>query len=105
MSNEIENYGIFKKEHIDKLKVDIEDILGGKVNGEDEKLEVFKHISNLKIAVDGISEDGVDGINQLKSLKDLEKFDKSEFMKKLRIDEVIEKEEELWVVFLRLVIF
>ena len=83
MSNDIENYGIFKKEYVDKLKVDIEKILDGKVNDEEEKLEILKHISNLKIAIDGISEED-------------KEFDQSEFKKKLRIDEVIEKEEELW---------
>ena len=82
MNDDIENYGILKKEVIDKLKVDIEDILDGRVNDEDEKLDVLKQISNLKIKLDGISEED-------------KTFDKSEFKKKLRIDELIEK-EELW---------
>ena len=83
MSNDIENYGIFKKENIDKLKVDIEDILDDKVNDEDEKLDLLKKISNLKIKLDEISEED-------------ETFNKSEFQKKLRIDELIKKERELW---------
>ena len=83
MSDDIENYGILKKEVIDKLKVDIENILDGRVNDEDEKLDVLKQISNVKIKLDEISEED-------------ETFDKSEFQKKLRIDELIEKEEELW---------
>ncbi len=83
MSNDIEDYGIFKKEVIDKLKVDIEDILDGRVSDEDGKLDILKQISNLKIKLDGIAEED-------------ETFDKSEFQKKVRIDELIEKEEELW---------
>ncbi len=83
MGNDIENYGIFKKENIDKLKVDIEDILDDRVNDEDEKLDLLKQLSNLKIKLDEISEED-------------EIFDKSEFQKKLRIDELIEKEAELW---------
>ena len=47
MGDDIENYGIFKKENIDKLKVDIEDILGDRVHDEDEKLDLLKKISNL----------------------------------------------------------
>ena len=83
MNDDIENYGILKQEVLDKLKVDIEDILDGRVNHEDEKLNVLKQISNIKIKLDEISE------------KD-KTFDKSEFQKKLRIDILIEKEEELW---------
>ena len=83
MSNDIENYGMLKKEVIDKLKVDIQDILDGKVYDEDEKLNVLKQISNLEIKLDEIS--GKD-----------ETFDKSEFQKKLKLDKLIEKEEELW---------
>ena len=83
MNDDIENYRILKKEVIDKLKVDIEDILDGRVNDEDEKLDVLKQISNVKIKLDGISEED-------------KTFDKSEFQKKLRIDELIEKEKELW---------
>ena len=83
MSNDIENYGMLKKEVIDKLKVDIQDILDGKVNDEDEKLNVLKQISNLEIKLDEIS--GKD-----------ETFDESEFQKKLKLDKLIEKEEELW---------
>ena len=83
MSDDIENYGMLKKEVIDKLKVDIQDILDGKVNDEDEKLNVLKQISNLEIKLDEIS--GKD-----------ETFDKSEFQKKLKLDKLIEKEEELW---------
>ena len=83
MSDDIENYGIFKKEVIDELKVDIEDILDNRVNSEDEKLDLLKQISNLKIRLDGMSEED-------------ETFDSLEFQKKLRIDELIEKEEELW---------
>ena len=83
MSNDIENYGIFKKEHIDKLKGDIDDILDGRIYDEDEKLDVLKQISNLKIKLDGISEED-------------KTFDKSEFQKKLRFDELMQKEEELW---------
>ena len=83
MGDDIENYGILKKEVIDKLKVDIEDILDGKVNNEEKKLDLLKQISNLKIKLDRMSEED-------------EAFDESEFQKKLRIDELIEKEEELW---------
>ena len=83
MSDDIDNYGIFNKEVIDKLKVDIEDILDGRVSDEDGKLDVLKQISNLKIKLDGVSEED-------------KMFDKSEFQKKVRIDELIEKEEELW---------
>ena len=83
MSDDIENYGIFNKEVIDKLKVDIEDILDDRVNDEDEKLDLLKQISNLKIKLDGISEED-------------KTFDKSEFEKKVRIDHLIEAEEELW---------
>ena len=83
MGNDIENYGIFKKEIIDKLKVDIEDILDDRVNDEDEKLDLLKKISNLKIKLDEISEED-------------ETFNKSEFQKKLKIDESLEKEGELW---------
>ena len=83
MGNDIENYGIFKKENMDKLKIDIEDILGGRVNDEDEKLDLLKKISNLKIKLEGISEEDAT-------------FNKSEFQKKLRIGALIEKEGELW---------
>ena len=83
MSDDIENYGILKKDVLDKLKGDIEDILDDKVNDEDEKLDVLRQISNLRIKLDVIS-------------KEDDKFDKSEFQKKLRIDELIEKEGELW---------
>ena len=83
MSNNIENYGILKKEVIDKLKVDVENILDGRVNDEDEKLDVLKQVSNVKIKLDGISEED-------------ETFDESEFKKKLRLDELIEKEQKLW---------
>ena len=83
MGSDIENYGIFKKENIDKLKVDIEYVLDDRVNDEDEKLDLLKKISNLKIKLDEISEED-------------ETFNKLEFQKKLRIDELIEKEEELW---------
>ena len=83
MGNDIKNYGIFKKENIDKLKDDIENILDGRVNDEVKKLDLLKKISNLKIELDGISEE--DKI-----------FNKSEFQKKLRIDELIQKEGELW---------
>ena len=83
MSTGIESYGIIKKEVFDRLKVDIEDILDGRVNDEDEKLDLLKKISNLIIRLDGISEED-------------ETFNKLEFQKKLRIDELIEKEGELW---------
>ena len=83
MSDDIENYGILKKEVIDKLKVEIQGILDGRVNDEDEKLDVLKQISNLKIKLDGISEED-------------ETFDKLEFQKKLRVNELTEKEEVLW---------
>ena len=83
MGDDIENHGILKKEVLDKLKGDIEDILDDKVNDEDEKLDVLRQISNLIIKLDVISEED-------------DKFDKSEFKKKLRLDELIEKEEELW---------
>ena len=83
MSDDIENYGILKKDVLDKLKGDIENILDDKVNDEDEKLDVLRQISNLRIKLDVISEED-------------DKFDKSEFQKKLRLDELIRKEEELW---------
>ncbi len=83
MSNNIEDYGILKKEVIDKLKVDIQNILDGRVNDEDEKLDVLKQVSNVKIKLDGLSEED-------------ETFDESEFQKKLKLDELIEKEQELW---------
>ena len=54
------------------------DILDDRVNDEDEKLDLLKKISNLKIKLDGISEED-------------ETFNKSEFQKKLRIDELIKK--------------
>lgn len=83
MSNNIESYGILKKKVIDKLKVDIENILDGRVNDENEKLDVLKQVSNIKIKLDEIS-------------KEDETFDESEFQKKLRVDELIVKEQELW---------
>ena len=83
MIDDIKNYGIFKKEVVDKLKVDIENILDGRINDEDEKLDVLKQISNLKIKLDGISEED-------------KTFDKSEFEKRLRFEELLEKEKELW---------
>ena len=83
MIDDIKNYGIFKKEVVDKLKIDIENILDGRINDEDEKLDVLKQISNLKIKLDGISEED-------------KTFDKSKFEKSLRLEELIEKEEELW---------
>ena len=83
MIDDIKNYGIIKKEVVDKLKVDIENILDGRINDEDEKLDVLKQISNLKIKLEGISEED-------------KTFDESEFEKKLRIEELIKKEEELW---------
>ena len=83
MGNDIENYGTFKKESIDKLKVDIDYILDDRVNDEDEKLDLLKKISNLKIKLDEISEED-------------KTFDKSGFEKKLRLEELIEKEEKLW---------
>ena len=83
MSDDIGNYGILKKEVIDKLRGDIEDILDGRVNDENVKLDVLKQISNLRIKLDVISEED-------------ETFDKSEFQKKVRIDELMDKEKELW---------
>ena len=83
MSDGIENYGVLKKEVTDKLKGDIEDILNNRVNDEDEKLDVLKQISNLRIKLDAISDED-------------DTFDKSEFQKKLRICELLEKEEDLW---------
>ena len=83
MIDDIKNYGILKKEVADKLKVDIESILDGRINDEDEKLDVLKQISNLKIKLDGISEED-------------KTFDKSEFEKRLRFEELLEKEKELW---------
>ena len=76
-------YGIFKKEVVDELKIKIDGVLDGNVNTEDDKLDVLKQISNLEIKLDRISEED-------------ETFDKSEFQKKMRIDELIEKEKELW---------
>ena len=83
MSNDIKSYGTLKKEVIDKLKGDIEDILDNWISDEDEKLDILKQISNLEIKLDAISEED-------------DNFDKSEFQKKLRISELIEEEEELW---------
>ena len=83
MSDDINNYGILKKEIVDQLKIDIENTLNGRINDEDEKLDVLKQISNLKIKLDGISEED-------------KTFDKSKFEKNLRLEELIEKEEELW---------
>ena len=83
MIDDVMNYGILKKEVADKLKFDIESILDGRIDDEDEKLDVLKQISNLEIKLDVIS--GED-----------ETFDKSEFQKKLKLDKLIEKEEELW---------
>ena len=83
MRDDIRNYGILKKEVVDKIKSDIEDILDGRVNDEDKKLYVLKQISNLQIRLDKMSEED-------------ETFDKSELQKKLRLEELIEKEEELW---------
>ena len=76
-------YGIFKKEVVDELMIKIDGVLNGNVNREDEKLDVLKQISNLEIKLDRISEED-------------ETFNKSEFQKKMRIDELIEKEKELW---------
>ena len=83
MIDDTKNYGILKKEVVDKLKVDIENVLDGRINDEDEKLDVLKQISNLKIKLEGISEED-------------KTFDESEFEKKLRIEELIKKEKELW---------
>ena len=83
MIDDTKNYGILKKKVVDKLKVDIENVLDGRINDEDEKLDVLKQISNLKIKLDGISEED-------------KTFDKSKFEKNLRLEELIEKEEELW---------
>jgi len=83
MIDDTKNYGILKKEVLDKLKVDIENIWDGRINDEDEKLDVLKQISNLKIKLEGISEED-------------KTFDESEFEKKLRIEELIKKEKELW---------
>ena len=82
MIDDIKNYGILKKEVVDKLKVDIENILEGRINDEDEKLDVLKQISNLKIKLEGISEED-------------KTFDESEFEKKLDW-RIIKKEKELW---------
>ena len=57
MSNDIKSYGTLKKEVIDKLKGDIEDILDNRISDEDEKLDVLKQISNLEIRLDAISEE------------------------------------------------
>ncbi len=76
-------YRFFKKEVIDKLKVKIDNVLDGNVNGEDDKLDVLKQVSNLKIKLDEVS-------------KENETFDKPEFQKRMRFDELIEKEKELW---------
>ena len=81
MSDDI--YGIFKKEVVDELKIKIDGVLDGNVNTEDDKLDVLKQISNLEIKLDRISEED-------------KTFDKSEFQKKMRFDELIEKEKELW---------
>ena len=83
MRDDIRSYGILKKEVVDKIKSDIEDILDGRVNDEDKKLYVLKQISNLQIRLDKMSEED-------------ETFDESELQKKLRLEELIEKEEELW---------
>ena len=76
-------YGIFKKKVVDELKIKIDGVLNGNVNREDEKLDVLKQISNLEIKLDRLSEEDPT-------------FDKSEFQKKMRFDELIEKEKELW---------
>lgn len=76
-------YGIFKKEVVDELKIKIDGVLDGNVNTEDDKLDVLKQISNLEIKLDRISEED-------------KTFDKSEFQKKMRFNELIEKEKELW---------
>ena len=76
-------YGILKKEVVDELKIKINGVLDGSSNIEDHKLDVLKQISNLEIKLDRISEED-------------ETFDKSEFRKKMRFDELIEKEKELW---------
>ena len=78
MIDNTKNYGILKKEVVDKLKVDIENILDGRINDEDEKLDVLKQISNLKIKLEINSEED-------------KTFDESEFKKKLRIEELIKK--------------
>ena len=83
MIDDTKNYGILKKEVVDKLKVDIENVLDGRINDEDEKLDVLKQISNLKIKLEGFS-------------KEDKTFYESEFEKKLRIEELIKKEMELW---------
>ena len=83
MIDDTKNYGILKKEVLDKLKVDIENILDGRINDEDKKLDVLKRISNLKIRLEGISEED-------------KTFDESDFENKLRFGELIKKEEELW---------
>ena len=76
-------YGIFKKEVVDELKIKIDGVLDGNVNTEDDKLDVLKQISNLEVKLDRISEED-------------KTFDKSEFQKKMRFNELIEKEKELW---------
>ena len=76
-------YGILKKEVVDELKIKINGVLDGSSNIEDHKLDVLKQISNLEIKLDRISEED-------------ETFDKSEFRKKMRFDELIEKHKSLF---------
>ena len=76
-------YGIIKKEVVDELKIKIEGVLDGNVKGDDDKLDILKQISNLKIELDRISREN-------------EAFDQSEFQREMRIDQLIEKEKELW---------
>ena len=84
MENE-EYYGVFKKEVIEDLKIEIANILDGKIAEEDEKIEVLKKVSNLKVAMDGIKENSTPL-----------SFDKIEFQKELKFDELIQKEAQLW---------
>ena len=111
MSDDFEIYGDFEKDSIDELKEKIEDILDGKVNGEDEKLEVLKRIWRINYMIQSVSltlnyreekvtkriEKGEEGLeDELEDCKKWRKFNLNKFEKRLRFYELFEKEEMLW---------
>ena len=72
--NEDKFYGVFRKEKVDELKIQIDDILEGKNTSEEEKFNVLKKVHEF-IYIHQVS---------------------NEFKEKMRFDEIIEKHKSLF---------
>ena len=72
--NEKEFYGVFRKEKVDELKIQIDNILDGKNTSEDETFNVMKKVHEF-IYIHKIND---------------------EFKEKMRMGEIIEKHKSLF---------